>query len=167
MQKQNLLFLLIIFCLKITAQNPATFTVQTDKIGADVSSNMWGIFFEDINLGADGGMYAELIKNRSFEFTKPMMGWTIRRDKNSGELIIKIVNTLGKAQSAEVKLEGNVKPNTFARLIVLQNDNLEAVNSLDNPSVVVPTDQAMDIKGKTIALILAPYSFSILKFKVQ
>lgn len=36
---------------------------------------MWGIFFEDINLGADGGIYAELIKNRSFEFNYPMMGW--------------------------------------------------------------------------------------------
>ncbi|MEI9808665.1 MAG: hypothetical protein WDO16_12845 [Bacteroidota bacterium] len=31
--------------------------------------------FEDINLGADGGLYAELVKNRSFEFTKPLMGW--------------------------------------------------------------------------------------------
>jgi len=36
---------------------------------------MWGVFFEDINLGADGGIYAELIKNRSFEFTEPLMGW--------------------------------------------------------------------------------------------
>ena len=38
---------------------------------------MWGIFFEDINMGADGGIYAELIKNRSFEFNRPMMGWKI------------------------------------------------------------------------------------------
>lgn len=38
---------------------------------------MWGVFFEDINLGADGGIYAELVKNRSFEFTKALMGWTI------------------------------------------------------------------------------------------
>jgi hypothetical protein len=33
--------------------------------------------FEDINFGADGGIYAELIKNRSFEFAKPMMGWKV------------------------------------------------------------------------------------------
>jgi alpha-L-arabinofuranosidase len=38
---------------------------------------MWGVFFEDINMGADGGIYAELVKNRSFEFNKPMMGWKI------------------------------------------------------------------------------------------
>ena len=36
---------------------------------------MWGIFFEDINFAADGGLYAELVKNRSFEFLKPLMGW--------------------------------------------------------------------------------------------
>jgi len=36
---------------------------------------MYGIFFEDINFAADGGLYAELVKNRSFEFTLPKMGW--------------------------------------------------------------------------------------------
>ncbi len=36
---------------------------------------MYGLFFEDINFGADGGLYAELIKNRSFEFPQSLMGW--------------------------------------------------------------------------------------------
>jgi alpha-L-arabinofuranosidase len=36
---------------------------------------MWGLFFEDINFGADGGLYAELVKNRGFEFPEPLMGW--------------------------------------------------------------------------------------------
>ena len=50
--------------------------ISADKPGANVSPLMWGIFFEDINFGADGGLYAELVKNRSFEFPDPMMGWT-------------------------------------------------------------------------------------------
>src|SRR5678815_1700146 len=54
----------------------STITVQADHPGARINPAMWGIFFEDINLGADGGLYAELIKNRSFEFPDPMMGWT-------------------------------------------------------------------------------------------
>ena len=37
---------------------------------------MWGVFFEDINFGADGGLYAEMVKNRGFEFPDPMMGWS-------------------------------------------------------------------------------------------
>jgi alpha-N-arabinofuranosidase len=36
---------------------------------------MYGIFFEDINLAADGGVYAELVKNRSFEFDSHLAGW--------------------------------------------------------------------------------------------
>ena len=36
---------------------------------------MFGIFFEDINFGADGGLYPELVKNRSFEFNEPLAGW--------------------------------------------------------------------------------------------
>jgi alpha-N-arabinofuranosidase len=54
----------------------ATLTVQADRPGARISPTMWGIFFEDINFGADGGLYAELVKNRSFEFTNPLMGWS-------------------------------------------------------------------------------------------
>lgn len=50
---------------------------------------MWGIFFEDINLGADGGVYAELVKNRSFEFSTPFMGWkTLGKNVPEGTLII-------------------------------------------------------------------------------
>ena len=48
-----------------------------------VSPTMWGIFFEDINFAADGGIYAEMIKNRSFEFDNPQMGWKILDNKNS------------------------------------------------------------------------------------
>lgn len=36
---------------------------------------MYGLFFEDINYAADGGLYAELVKNRSFEFPQNLMGW--------------------------------------------------------------------------------------------
>ncbi len=52
-----------------------TFTVNA-KPGAPIQSTMYGIFFEDINFGADGGLYAELIENRSFEFPNRLAGWT-------------------------------------------------------------------------------------------
>ncbi|MGD9770749.1 MAG: alpha-L-arabinofuranosidase C-terminal domain-containing protein [Parabacteroides sp.] len=61
--------------------------MDVDKIGSTIQSTMYGVFFEDINFGADGGLYAELIKNRSFEFEYPFTGWTpfgdvsIRSDK--------------------------------------------------------------------------------------
>ena len=42
--------------------------VDVSKSLCKVNPAMYGIFFEDINFGADGGLYAELVKNRSFEF---------------------------------------------------------------------------------------------------
>ncbi len=50
-------------------------TVNVAKPTAQIQSTMYGIFFEDINFGADGGLYAELVKNRSFEFPQPFTGW--------------------------------------------------------------------------------------------
>ena len=51
-------------------------TVDLKHVGAPIQPTMYGIFFEDINFAADGGLYGELVKNRSFEFTPDhLMGW--------------------------------------------------------------------------------------------
>src|SRR5262249_58296014 len=60
---------------QIAKTQPNTVTVQVDRPGAAISPTMFGLFFEDINFGADGGLYPERVKNRSFEFPEPMMGW--------------------------------------------------------------------------------------------
>ena len=56
------------------SSSPANFSIDAQPV-ADIQPTMYGIFFEDINFAADGGLYAEMIKNRSFEFTLPTMGW--------------------------------------------------------------------------------------------
>ena len=61
----------------ISAQAQHVMNVNTQKLGAPVSSTMYGLFFEDINYAADGGLYAELVKNRSFEFPNAFTGWDI------------------------------------------------------------------------------------------
>ena len=50
-------------------------TVQMKKVGAPIQNTMYGLFFEDINFAADGGLYAELVLNRSFEFPQQLYGW--------------------------------------------------------------------------------------------
>ena len=50
--------------------------VDLTKSVAEADSRMYGVFFEDINFGADGGLYAELVKNRSFDFPQHLTGWT-------------------------------------------------------------------------------------------
>lgn len=80
MLTKNLLFLALFSSCFATASAqgaPAIkeLDVQAGKIGAAIQPTMYGIFFEDINFAADGGLYAELVKNRSFEFPQHLMGW--------------------------------------------------------------------------------------------
>lgn len=71
----------------------ATLTVQANQPGAKLNRGMWGIFFEDINFGADGGLYAELVKNRGFEFPDAMMGWDkLSPSKSVGSIAIRDEN---------------------------------------------------------------------------
>lgn len=69
-------------CLLLTAPGAtaraqeAVLQVDASRIRSEVQPTMFGIFFEDINFAADGGLYAELVKNRSFEFTLPKTGWS-------------------------------------------------------------------------------------------
>lgn len=71
------------------SQNRSQLVVNASEIKATIEPTMWGVFFEDINMGADGGIYAELIKNRSFEFFKPMMGWKVlSKVKTEGDFLV-------------------------------------------------------------------------------
>lgn len=87
--KLSLLAALISTGLTASAQAPQHLSVQVNKPGAQISPAMWGVFFEDINFAADGGLYAELVKNRSFEFNDPLMGWNeIKKDSGKGTILI-------------------------------------------------------------------------------
>lgn len=71
------------------AQTKSIITIKADKPAAEIQPTMWGVFFEDINMGADGGIYAELVKNRSFEFYKPLMGWKVEQKQfNEGAVLV-------------------------------------------------------------------------------
>ena len=67
-------FLLFLSAQQLVAQK-TNLEVDATYYLAEIAPTMYGIFFEDINFAADGGLYAELVKNRSFEFTLPKMGW--------------------------------------------------------------------------------------------
>jgi len=56
----------------------ATITIDAAKAGPRLNPRMYGIFLEEVNFGVDGGLYAELIRNRGFEDAKPPEGFTFR-----------------------------------------------------------------------------------------
>jgi alpha-N-arabinofuranosidase len=75
MKRIVVLFALTFVCFAAVCQDKKVYTVAANQVKAQVSPTMYGIFFEDINMAADGGVYAELVKNRSFEFNTSLAGW--------------------------------------------------------------------------------------------
>ncbi len=104
----------------LQSQTPTELIVRVNEPIADIQPTMWGIFFEDINFAADGGIYAELVKNRSFEFDEPLMGWlqpnTDRHSMNE------------KSGMATVIKEGDSPNNHFVRIEVKNDAGYELIN---------------------------------------
>ena len=97
------LALLPVCLLSRGQQDAAVINVDASHAGAAISPSMFGIFFEDINFGADGGLYPELVKNRSFEFQQPLTGWheimgfsSKGLDRPKGELAIRTDDPLNQ-----------------------------------------------------------------------
>ncbi len=96
----------IILTLTIQACAEPRIIVDGSKPKAIISPAMWGIFLEDINFGGDGGLYAELVKNRSFEFTDGMMGWSkITKRDARGVISIRDVNPFKEDNPHYLRIE--------------------------------------------------------------
>jgi alpha-L-arabinofuranosidase len=94
----------------LTQATAASITIQADQAGAKINPAMWGIFFEDINFGADGGLYAELVKNRSFEFPDALMGWDkLAPSKSVGSIAIRDENPLNAHNPHYLRIESQGK----------------------------------------------------------
>lgn len=108
---RNSLVILLLASFNVFSQ-PTNIVVDVSKPVADVQPTMWGIFFEDINFGADGGLYAELVKNRSFEFDVPLTGWT---ERNNGKFSINRESGSILVMNRAVTVSSNPR---FARVVI-------------------------------------------------
>src|SRR5258705_8640888 len=102
--------MMCVLCLSFQAQlvraQSSSITVQVDKPGGDISPTMFGIFFEDINFGADGGLYPERVKNRSFEFPEALMAWKqIGRGDPKGTVAVLDENPINANNSHYLHIE--------------------------------------------------------------
>lgn len=99
-------FLFLMTCTSLVCAQ-TKIIIQAGKPGAQISPTMYGIFFEDINFGADGGLYTELVKNRGFEFPEnAVMGWTrLAAGGSRGSLSIRDENPFEKANPHYMHIE--------------------------------------------------------------
>lgn len=88
------------------------------------------------------------------------------RDEKNNQLIVKLVNTSGKENEVELKVQG-VKPDSKGELTILRSEDLQEENSLDAPKNISPKKQELDIKGKNLELELDPYSVNVVKINIK
>ncbi len=98
-----------------------TLEVDVTKTITKIKPTMFGLFFEDINFAADGGLYAEMIKNRSFEFDKPLMGWEQPNTKRSSL-------NMNSGVATPIKVLENKNNTNFCRILVNDPKGYEIIN---------------------------------------
>lgn len=107
-QKLLLFFSLIYLFVEQISFAQTKLTIQAKQPKAEIQPTMWGIFFEDINFAADGGLYAEMVKNRSFEFDTPLLGWlqpqSNRHSLNEKSGVASVIKTQDKNHFIRVEV---------------------------------------------------------------
>ena len=110
---------------------PVTATIKVDAGQVKpISEHLVGIFFEDINYAADGGLYAELIQNRDFEYSVKDgsregwdngYAWSVRQLEGASTVTIASENPLHENNPHYAVLQ--VKPG-----VTLQNDGFDGIS---------------------------------------
>ena len=87
-------------------------------------------------------------------------------DANSGELIVKLVNTNEAALEINISVSGS-KLSRKANVILLQSDDRDAINSFEAPSVIAPKTETLNLSGNTIGVKLLPSSVTVLRTPIK
>ncbi len=138
MTSKSLLLSTFVIAMTVPVRSQIVIDVDANLRGPKISPTHYGIFFEDINHAADGGIYAELIRNRSFEdgpsYGAPadMQGWSTRSTSPS-QLTARLIQP-----SKKVKLLNDVQQNalelsvnaTASHPVSLINEGFWGINSV-------------------------------------
>ena len=117
----------------------ASITVDVDKPGIAISPHQYGIFFEEFGRGGDGGLYAEMLKNRSFE--DKLDGWSLFKEQDAeGSAVLDSYKPLNANNPTAVRLE--IK--TTGKRVALYNQGFPNVSG--NPLLT----EFFDPSGKRV-----------------
>lgn len=125
-----------------------------------ISDLLYGIFIEDINFAADGGLYAEMVQNRSFEFTKLASG----NEKHAWSNVGKVTSTVIKNDE-----NGYLNANN-PNYMVLENDSTEPagianIGFLDGMSIEKNANYKFSIYAKGMEGYMGPIHVAIMNGK--
>jgi alpha-L-arabinofuranosidase len=83
-------------CSQLFAVDKAKIVVEVNKPGHAISPTLFGVFFEDINLSADAGLYPELVRNRSFEDADSLQYWKFKSIDAKSKASVVSANVLAR-----------------------------------------------------------------------
>ncbi|MGM8362910.1 alpha-L-arabinofuranosidase C-terminal domain-containing protein [Flavobacterium sp. ARAG 55.4] len=111
---------LLLSSFLVTAQR-TNLEVDLTKSITKIQPTMYGVFFEDINFAADGGLYAEMVKNRTFGFDSPLMGW-LQPNSNT--------HSFNKESGIATPMRTSENPNNpdFCRIIINNDKGYQIIN---------------------------------------
>ena len=124
MKLRNFFVLLLGLMLPLTA-SAGTLMADANHTTVEMSDTLYGLFFEDINYGADGGLYAELLQNRSFEYedilnpkvTDHYTGWGFNLAANAaGTATVQTENPLNENKPTYMRITCTKGEYRFANL---------------------------------------------------
>jgi len=95
----------------------------------------------------------------------PAVFYSVTKDQKTGNIYVKLVNTLGKQQPVEINLKGISKVLPDATLIVVKGNKPEDTNSITDPEKIVPLTSKINGVAPVFTRMLDPYSVSILEIK--
>jgi alpha-N-arabinofuranosidase len=136
------------------------------------------IWFDNLNSFGTANYYVQKMFSNNkgtqvlpmLEDGKPLVGQdglyaSATFDQNSKEIILKLVNSTDKEQKVTIALEGAKKLATKGTMTVMKSDDLTVFNSIEQPMKIVPIEQELTIKGKTVSNLLSASSFTVIKIK--
>ena len=127
--KPNNILLSALLASALTANAQVKINVDVANPGVKVSPNLYGIFFEDINHAADGGLYAELISNRSFEDSDNATPTWRTKAADGATISTQLVNKalLNNAQGKALQINVAARQNATASLV---NEGFWGINAV-------------------------------------
>jgi len=141
----------IIACsVGLGAENAVQLVVRADAPGAKISPTMYGIFFEDINFGADDGLYV-----------------TAGREGKASEIILKVVNSAAQPIAADVQIKGAKRVVPQGTMIVLAGEKRTDENSIAEPRKAAPVTSTLKGTGSKFKHTFDPYSLTVLRLRTK
>lgn len=150
-----------------TDENPYTVNIDASDRSKEVSDTMWGLFFEDINSAADGGLYAEMVQNRSFEMEDSDYSWKIlsqhSKVQSTGGMNENNPHYMALVPDESIENDGymgmSIKAGEkykFSMYVMSGNSPSEFAVSLGGETITVKSEKAEDGKWQKLEGVIIP-----------